>query len=231
MSPVRSAPISSNSGRDALSDIMQPSKQGCHLKKLFFLLFLFSRTLFADNERWSIRAGYGYSDENDLGQILSMQPKPHYAGTSAGGVSLGYLLGEPDDGVFDVYLVGGINRFFENGYNPDFYEATLYVKLYWNMGFTGNAVRLGLGEGVSYAGGIPYVEWLEASKEHDNNSRILNYLDISLDVSIGRVIRYNPLNETYVGYALKHRSGIYGLINDVHRGGSNYNLFYIEQKF
>lgn len=178
-----------------------------------------------------MRAGYGYSDENDLGQILSMQPKPHAAGTSAGGVCLGYLLDEPGEKTFDLYLVGGISRFFENGYGADFFEGTLYFKLFWSMGFTGGAVRLGVGEGVSYAGGIPYVEWLEAHSEGDNNSRILNYLDISLDIDIGRVIRYNPLDGTYVGYALKHRSGIYGLINDVHRGGSNYNLFYIEQKF
>jgi len=201
------------------------------VKYLFILIFLIS-TAAAQTEDWSLRVGYGYSDENDLGQILSMQPKPHASGTSAGSVSLGYLIDECACGYpVDFYIVGGLSRFFENGHGPDFFEGTLYFKVFWNMGFTGRAVRLGVGEGVSYAGGIPYVEWLEAHNEHDNNSRILNYLDISLDIDIGRVIRYNPLEGTYVGYALKHRSGIYGLINNVHRGGSNYNLFYIEQKF
>jgi hypothetical protein len=36
---------------------------------------------------------------------------------------------------------------------------------------------------------------------------------------------------TYVGYLLKHRSGIAGLINNVDHGGSNYNSFYIEKTF
>ena len=202
------------------------------MKRFFFLIFLPYTFLLAASDQWSVRVGYGYSDQNDLGQIISLQPSPHPAGTSAGGVELGYLLSRDTWGVpLDFYLKSGVNRFFENGYQPDFNELTFYLKAYWNFRPWEQNIRLGLGEGVSYAFGIPYVEQLEAQAEGDNNSHFLNYLDISLDVDIGRLIRYNPLKETYVGYALKHRSGIYGAINSVHRGGSNYNLFYIEHKF
>ena len=202
------------------------------MKRFFLLLLLPFAFLFASDDKWSVRVGYGFSDQNDLGQIISLQPSPHPAGTSAGGVELGYLLSRDSWGVpLDFYLKGGVNRFFENGYQPDFNELTLYLKAYWNFHPWDQTIRLGLGEGVSYAFGIPYVEQLEAEAEGDNNSHFLNYLDISLDVDIGRLIRYNPLKETYLGYALKHRSGIYGAINSVHRGGSNYNLFYIEHKF
>lgn len=200
--------------------------------KLFLLLFFSLIIMVHANDEWSVRIGYGYSDQNDLGEIISLQPHPHPAGTSAGGIEAGYLLSENSwDMPLDFYLKGGLNRFFENGYQSDFFEATLYVKAYWNFRPWSQEIRLGFGEGVSYADGIPYVEKLEAEGEGDNNSRILNYLDISLDVDLGRLFSYNPLLGTYIGYALKHRSGIYGLINSVHRGGSNYNLFYVEHRF
>lgn len=48
---------------------------------------------------------------------------------------------------------------------------------------------------------------------------------------MGKLIDYKPMHETYLGYLLKHRSGIAGLINNVDHGGSNYNAFYIEKKF
>ena len=61
--------------------------------------------------------------------------------------------------------------------------------------------------------------------------RFLNYLDITVDFDVGKLIDYKPMHETYLGYLLKHRSGIGGLINNVEHGGSNYNCFYIEKKF
>jgi outer membrane protein len=59
----------------------------------------------------------------------------------------------------------------------------------------------------------------------------LNYIDLSLDLDLGRLVRYQPLYNTSLGWALKHRSGIFGLINNVKKGGSNYNTLYIETKF
>ncbi len=179
-----------------------------------------------------MRAGYGFADENDLGEILSGQPAPHPAGTSAGGLEAGWRFSHDAWGLpLDFYLKGGLNFFFENGRQADFPETTLYVKAYWNFRPWEKTLRIGVGEGVSYAFGIPTVERLEAEAEGDNNSRILNYLDISFDFNVGEMFGADPLRDVYFGYALKHRSGIYGLINEVHRGGSNYNLFYFEQNF
>jgi len=39
------------------------------------------------------------------------------------------------------------------------------------------------------------------------------------------------MHGTYFGILLKHRSGIFGLINNVAHGGSNYNSIYLEKKF
>jgi len=184
------------------------------------------------DDQWSVRIGYGYSDESDLGQIISLQGDQHPAGTSAGVLDAGYLISKNTWGVpLDFYLKGGLNRFFENGIQSDFFEVTFFIKAYWNFRPWERTIRLGFGEGASYALGIPYVERLEAQSEGDHNSRFLNYLDISLDFDLGRMVGYEPLYDTYVGYALKHRSGIYGAINSVRRGGSNYDIFYLEHTF
>jgi outer membrane protein len=48
-------------------------------------------------------------------------------------------------------------------------------------------------------------------------------------MDIARLLRVGE--EVYIGYAIKHRSGIYGLINDVDKGGSNYNMITLETNF
>lgn len=197
-----------------------------------FLLLFFSMTAWGDDNPWSLRAAYGKADKSDLGEIISMQSEVHSAGTSAAGLEGGYRMVESAWGLpMDLYLKGGLNRFFENGHQDDFFELTLYFKLFLNFRPFDNTVRVGFGEGASYAFGTPYVEKLEAEDEGDRNSRFLNYLDISLDFDVGRLVRFAPLYETYLGFAIKHRSGIYGFINSVRRGGSNYNMFYIEHNF
>jgi len=130
----------------------------------------------------------------------------------------------------DVYAKAGLSYFDEASFS-DIYEMTLYVKAYWNFDFADNRIRAGIGEGISYTNDILLAESIEAGTDNDNTSNFLNYIDISVDVDFGRLIRYKPLHNTYLGYALKHRSGIFGLINNVTKGGSNYNTIYIEKSF
>jgi len=47
---------------------------------------------------------------------------------------------------------------------------------------------------------------------------------------MGKLVHLKSLEDTYLGVAIKHRSGVFGLYNGVH-GGSNYNSFYIEKNF
>lgn len=69
----------------------------------------------------------------------------------------------------------------------------------------------------------------KAQQRH--HSHALNYLDFSIDFDLGRLIKQKAMYETYVGWAIKHRSGVFGLINNVKEGGANYNTFYIEKNF
>ena len=178
-----------------------------------------------------MRVAYGSASENDLGDIISGDMGSHPEDLTVLAFDGGYLLKESlFEWPMDVYVKGSLAQFDEGAYD-DVYEATLYLKAYWNFDFLDNRIRVGFGNGISYTSDILRTEYLEAQSKNDNNSEFLNYIDLSVDFDFGRLINYKPLHNTYIGYALKHRSGIYGLINNVTNGGSNYNTFYLEKNF
>ena len=197
------------------------------------LLFFLSLNLIAQDE-YSLRVAYGKASSSPLGDIISGDFSSHEKDLSVFALDGGYLL---KAGAFewplDLYIKANFSRYDESAVNLDaLYEATLYIKAYWNFDFLDNRVRFGFGEGASYTSDILYVEQEEAATLVDGKtSYFLNYLDLSLDFDFGKLIGYKALDGTYVGWALKHRSGIYGLINGVSKGGSNYNTFYIEKNF
>ncbi len=88
--------------------------------------------------------------------------------------------------------------------------------------------RLGIGDGISYTGEHLDIETQNYNSENKTNrSRLLNYLDISLSLNLKDITDMDQLENSYIGVGISHRSGIQGLINDVH-GGSNFATIFIE---
>jgi len=200
------------------------------LKILIFLLFTLH--LIAQDE-YSLRVAYGKASKSSLGDIISGDFSQHEKNLSVVALDGGYLLKDSvNSWPMDLYIKTNVSRYDESLVNiKSVYEITLYIKAYWSFDFLDNRVRLGLGEGGSYTSDILFVEAEEAGSINGNTSYFLNYLDISLDFDFGKLIGVKPLYGTYLGWALKHRSGIYGFINGVKKGGSNYNTIYIEKSF
>ena len=210
--------------------------------KIFILLFVFFN-LYAQGD-YSLRLASGKATASDFGEAVFLDWKSSSIDSDVLALDGAYLL---KDGAFewplDIYIKVGLSKFRDSdGYqsneygtfyykNKDVYEGTLYIKAFWNFDFLQNRIRVGFGEGISYTDSILNVEKYEADSENDNNSNFLNYLDFSVDFDFGKLVRYKPLHGTYIGWAIKHRSGVYGLINDVKRGGSNYNTLYLEKSF
>ena len=150
------------------------------------------------------------------------------AGIEIGRPFVQRLNGWPLD--FVGYL--GLLRHDERGLQPDSWEFNAYVKGYW-YGFPWSdrvRTRVGFGTGLSYAQRIPYVEARDQARRGRSTSRLLNYLDPSIDVSIGDLLGRRSLREAYFGFGVTHRSGIFGssqLFGNVD-GGSNYIYTYIE---
>ncbi len=122
----------------------------------------------------------------------------------------------------------------ENGLQSDSWQFNAYMKAYY-YGFPWSdrvRTRLGFGAGASYAQRAPFVEARDQARRGQTTSRLLNYLDPSIDVSVGDLIGSPSLKETYFGFGVSHRSGIFGssrLLGNVN-GGSNYIYTYVEWK-
>lgn len=220
-------------------------------KSNFFVLLL-AAMIFSSAaqavQKYSFRFAYGVESDSDLGQIISFQkPTDHKYRFDVLSLDAGYLLAPSLFKLpLDLYIKGGSALFqsedlskypklrgMKDVSDKDVYEFTLYIKLYYNIDLWGNRVRIGIGEGGSYVTDYLAPEVIEEHTENPEDpkySKFLNYLDISLDMDIGKLFHLKALQNTYLGYTLKHRSGIFGTVNGV-SGGSNYNTISIEKNF
>ena len=205
--------------------------------KFLLLFFLFFNVVVGANEAtendYSARMFWGASSASDLDQLYTFQgfnTSPYK--TNVYGVDIGYKVFENIfDLPFDLYAKAGVSYFDENYHQDNFFEAVLCFKLIYKLNAFDNQFRIGFAEGGSYAQSIPWTEAQEAIAEDDNQANFLNYLEITFDFDIGKLIRVNSLKNLYFGYLIKHRSGFHGLYGGVFDGGSNYNSIYLEKNF
>lgn len=195
------------------------------------LLFSFFTSLFASDD-YLVRVGIGRADSNDLGHDIIGDMAPYKQNLGVIVLDGGYkLIDNFYDLPLDFYIKAGLSEYLEGGHHDNVFENDIYLKAFYTFGILDESLRFGFGEGVSYTYGTLYAEKLDAIRNSGKNSNFLNYLDISLDFDTGKLLRYESLKQTYFGVALKHRSGIFGLINNVKHGGSNYEMLYLEKSF
>lgn len=124
----------------------------------------------------------------------------------------------------------GLTHHNDRGHQPNGAQLDLFMKASYT-GFPWSdhvKTRLGLGVGVSMAQRVPYTE--VSSQVGKSTSKLLSYLDPTIDISLGDLIGSRALKETYLGFGVSHRSGIFGssrLLGNVD-GGSNYIYTYLE---
>jgi outer membrane protein len=151
------------------------------------------------------------------------------------GVALGKpLIERVNNWPLDFVGYVGVLNHDERGFQPDGLQIDASVKVYY-YGFPWSSrvrTRLGMGAGVSLAQRVPLVEAQDQARRGRDTSKLLNYLDPSIDVSVGDLIGSRALSETYVGLGVSHRSGIFGasqILGNIN-GGSNYFYAYLDMK-
>jgi len=126
----------------------------------------------------------------------------------------------------------GLLRHEERGLQPDSWQLNGYLKaFYWGFPWSGRVrTRIGFGGGFSYAQRVPFVEARDQALRGRNTSKLLQYADPTIDVSVGDLFGAKELRETYFGLGASHRSGIFGMaqIFDNVNGGSNFIYTYVE---
>jgi len=135
----------------------------------------------------------------------------------------------------DIIGYVGLLRHDEKGFQPDGWQIDAYMKGFW-YGFPWShrvTTRVGFGIGLSYAERVPYTEVVAQAQRERNTSKLLNYLEPSIDVSVGDIFGNERWHDVYFGFAVSHRSGIFAssqLLGTVD-GGSNYLYAYLEAAF
>jgi outer membrane protein len=194
-----------------------------------------------DHDAWPdgrpliVKAAYGKSTPCDFAKVMlfkcfstSTSDNTRIATLEVGRPFIERLNGLPLD--FVGYL--GLTRHDERGLQSNSEQVNAYMKAYY-YGFPWSELlrtRAGFGAGVSYAERVPYVEARDQLARGRSSSKLLNYLDLSWDVSIGDLIRTKSMRDAYMGLGVSHRSGIFGtsqLLGNVN-GGSNYIYSYLE---
>ena len=151
--------------------------------------------------------------------------------TSISGIQLGKpFINQVNGWPLDLAGYVGITHHEERGLQANGLQVDLFMKASYT-GFPWShrvKTRLGLGVGLSAAQRVPYTE--VSSQAGKTTSRLLNYLDPTLDISLGDLVGSRALKNTYIGFGVSHRSGIFGssrLLGNVN-GGSNYLYTYLE---
>lgn len=182
---------------------------------------------------WFIRVAGGFETETSLNQIVRGDIEYEPSHPALFSVFTGRQLSDTFFGTnFEVWLKGGIARRFERGTQPDFFEYVAAFKFYYSDLPWSDSVmtRFGFAEGISYADRVPYIERLNVEKKSPTTSHLLNYLDVSVDASIGDIINSDDYRHCFFGFSVHHRSGIFAsadLFGPVN-GGSNMNTLYVE---
>ena len=186
-----------------------------------------------------MRVGYGQSSDCDLLPIVTLQCTTTNTQdpTSIVLIDVGQVLVRRLNGwPLDIQGFVGFVRHLERGLQEDFWQVNGYFKPSYSFGpwLHGHlAPRLGLAAGISYASRIPFTEQRDQALRGRDTSKLLLYLDPTVDLSVGRLFGVRELRETYFGIGASHRSGIFGssrLFNSVD-GGSNYIYAFIESAF
>ena len=211
---------------------------GTQLKALAGFAYDFSPEKNAWREKGrplKVKLLYGKSTDCNLLPVMALQctstatvDETRIAGFELGRPFIERLNGWP----VDIVGYAGALYHDERDLQPDSWAVHADMKAYY-YGFPWSdrvRTRIGFGFGLSYAFRVPFVEARDQAERGRNTSKLLVYLDPTIDVSVGDLFGVRKLRQTYLGVGASHRSGIFGssqLLGNVD-GGSNYLYTYVE---
>lgn len=177
-----------------------------------------------------IRLAQGWGTSSSLAQILDGDVRTEDVSVDMTSLFYGHPLSDTLLGLpIEVYLTPGIIHHYSSNVQGAATEYVLGVKAYYTIPLPWR-VRLGVAEGISYTDSVTYYEAVSMDEKEYRESKLLNYLDFSLDLSLGDVFGSERFKELWLGYSIHHRSGIFETSSAFGRisGGSNFNTVYLQ---
>ena len=123
----------------------------------------------------------------------------------------------------DIYLHTGAGLHWRSAYQEPALEVVAGIKMMYTIPLPWR-LRVGFAEGVSFVNRVPAMETANLARKDFLPSEYLNYLDPSIEIALGDVIPWDPLEDLWLGYYVHHRSAIFKTAQQFGRikGGSNY---------
>jgi len=185
-----------------------------------------------------VRVFYGASTDCILNQLVTFRCASisTVEESRITGLHLGRTFVERVNGwALDFVGYAGVLYRDDGEFQKDSWQVDAYMKPYWHGFPWSNTIRtrIGFGVGLSYASRVPYVEERDQTANGEPTSKLLNYLDPSIEISITDLFRPQHHKPVWLGVGVSHRSGAFGssqLLGNVD-GGSNYVYLSLESSF
>lgn len=174
-----------------------------------------------------VRFAQGWGSDARLGEILAGQNRSDGVPVRMSSLFYGHPLSDTLFGLpIEVYLTPGLAHHYASSVQGAATEYVLAVKFHHtaNLPLLGR-VRFGAAEGLSYMDSMTFYEERDLERKGYEPSRLLNYLDFSVEFNLGDVFRARRLERLWLGAAIHHRSGIFETASLFGRikGGANFN--------
>ncbi len=179
-----------------------------------------------------VRVAQGWATPSNMNEILSGNTEKDEYDNQLTSVFYGHPLTNELFGLpIDIYLTPGFVWHHSSSVQDNSQEYVMAIKAYYTIPLP-IRFRLGVAEGLSYANQVTYIEQSELDRKEYKESKLLNYIDLSLDVNLEDIFGTSMRN-TWLGYSMHHRSGIFEKASHFGRikGGSNYNTIYLQYHF
>ena len=185
-------------------------------------------------EKNSFRFYGGYESRPLMGFILLGDIRQEYHHTSILGVDFSRKIkSDFKDLPLDLSLRMSVIRYDENNYQNNHNQYNFFLNAHYKTKYRGIPLRIFIGEGISYAELVPYVEGRETRRLSGRDSKLMNYLNVGFDFRLSDLTGAHGLQNVRLGLANSHRSGAFKKIKmfNYTQGGSDFVSLFLEYDF
>jgi len=180
-----------------------------------------------------LRLAHGWATPTDLAHIIRFDAKKDTNNNQMTSIFYGHPLTDNLFGIpLDFYITSGFVWHWKSAVQDHAQEAVVAIKFYYTIPWP-IRWKLGAAEGLSWVNKIPFVEKSELEKKGYKTSKLLNYLNFSLDLNIGDIFGGDQMKRLWLGYSIHHRSAIFESAQQFGRisGGSNFQCAHLQWDF
>lgn len=177
-----------------------------------------------------VRVAHGWGTSSDLGEILNGDIENDEFNNQMTSIFYGHPLTDDLFGApIALYVSPGIAYHYSSEVQSPTYELILKIKAYYTIHWP-IRWRIGAAEGLSWIEEVSYLERINMESKDYRPSQLMNYIDLSLDLNVGDLLRADSMKHIWAGVAVHHRSSIFESASQFGRigGGSNYPSIYLQ---